>query len=166
MAIPEGASNRVDFLRPVRIAVATGLLLSEVLALQFTRGAREKMGRRDNWTCQKCGNTFRKGWMMHCAHYPERHTHGVEDPNIENGHVLDVRCHLIEHIGMFQEDPSQSTYQSLRLITQLAYNNGYHTWKHYADHPDAIEQDRDQVVQDLADFGLAIGKFIDIENGE
>ena len=98
--------------------------------------------------------------MVHAAHYPEHHGDKY-DTNPENGRILCVQDHLKEHVEMFLEDPTPYNQGSLNLIASLAYREGYHTRAYYANHPEQRLADRDQVIQDLADYGICYGHMIE-----
>jgi len=94
--------------------------------------------------------------MLHMAHFPDQHLRGHGDPDPDNGRALCLRDHLFEHVSMYINDPNPYNEKSLELISGLAFENGYHTYKYYEANPGALEQDRAQVIADLADFGLVI----------
>lgn len=120
-----------------------------------------EIGERDNWTCQNSGETFAEGTMLHAAHYPEHHMRGHGDTDPSHGRMLSVREHMLEHIKMYQNNPSAYNYHSLRLISGLAFSSGYHTFKYYAENPGELERDRVQVIQDLADHGMFLGHVVE-----
>lgn len=97
---------RVDVLRATVVVIP---IMWEMMQLQFTYSARREIGERDSWTCVNCGRSFRNGWMVQAAHFPDDHSPGQQDPNPANGRILCTGCHIIEHLQM-------DDYRSARLL--------------------------------------------------
>lgn len=64
----------------------------------FSIGPRREIGERDKWTCQSCGKSFAKGWMVHAAHKPKYHD--PKDPLYDTAKAGDIECiscHIAQH---------------------------------------------------------------------
>lgn len=120
--------------------------------LAFDRVTAQEIGRRERWTCQRCGRKFQDGYMVDMAH-----KRGVRaranDTNANNGTVLCLMCHAEQHWDEYQQTGDQYHYRSAEMITSRAYNQGLHTQKYYQDNPMAICDDRDEVVDRMRNMG-------------
>jgi len=121
----------------------------------FAKRIRHQIGNHYDWTCQNTGAKFSDGVMIHIAHYKGKHQREV-DYNPKNGRPLCVREHVIEHIEEFLEKPNDYTNSSLRLLTNVAWENGLHTFDYYKSHPEQFELDREDLTQVFAEYGVDI----------
>lgn len=88
--------NRKEKLSVVQRSLELGLLTFALLSA-FSKATRYEIGKRDHWSCQDCGRQFKKGYMLHAAHYD----HDRENPDYDQsymGRMLCVECHKNDHI--------------------------------------------------------------------
>ena len=81
----------------IRSAVLGLIGLYALSTVAFTYRARKEIMARDNWECQVCGRSWREGWHLQAAHFPDMHMSGPDNDS-SNGRVLCTEDHIVEEL--------------------------------------------------------------------
>lgn len=95
----------------IRGAVLGLVGLYALSTLAFTYRARKEIMARDNWECQTCGRSWREGWHIQAAHYPDLHI-PEPDSNSSRGRVLCTEDHIVEELARGNVRGARLLYRS------------------------------------------------------
>ena len=105
------------------------VVLGVLSLLAFSKGTRIKMFRRDGGACRGCGRLWDDGWMLQGAHLD--HTKNGNYDNVDNGVMLCVECHLLQHQRLFDEAQTEGERNfHAYAIRKLGETDPYN-WMYY-----------------------------------
>lgn len=122
----------------------------------FSYESRKEIGAREKWTCEDCGRRFQDGFMVDASHNCHDRDENYDNP--DNGCIQCLHCHLVRHIEIMQDEESDWSVQSVRLIAMRAYNNGLHTYNYSTE--ETLVNDRNEVIELLESYGLDTDFFL------
>lgn len=119
-----------------------------------------EIGRRARWTCCcGCGRRFQDGWLVEAAHKIGTHQ-PTPDGNIDHGELRAKVCHLQQHIEELQKERTWTNIRAVELASQRAFQSGFHTYRVYEEHPEQLDQDRQELFTILTDSGLDVREYV------